>query len=200
MSNNDALNKIENIVNNAISSQLKTIKDQADENETKIQFTIKELHSMLSAINMEIQHIKERLDRVGTVFANPDEETKAAPTVKRAKKKAAAAAKVETDGSEKVKTITDFCSWKWITDEEFRNRYNSEDNMAKINTVANVKNAKDDQTRLKNEGRAFYSKIVNAKGASANTTLQDEIKKSFEEFRKPFDDLKIDDRDSAAED
>ena len=72
--------------------------------------------------------------------------------------------------------------------------------MAKINTVANVKNAKDDQTRLKNEGRAFYSKIVNAKGASANTTLQDEIKKSFEEFRKPFDDLKIDDRDSAAED
>ena len=91
MSNNDALNKIENIVNNAISSQLKTIKDQADDNETKIQFTIKELHSMLSAIHMEIQHIKERLDRVGTVFANPDEETKAAPTVKRAKKKAAAA-------------------------------------------------------------------------------------------------------------
>lgn len=41
MSNNDALNKIENIVNNAISSQLKTIKDQADENETKINLPLR---------------------------------------------------------------------------------------------------------------------------------------------------------------
>jgi hypothetical protein len=193
----DALVKIKDCVDSALSSQLKTVRDtissKLDEIETKFQFSQREVLEKVSELEVEVKNLKERLDRVNTVFGAGEDEGKPASTVRRAKKKA----KPETDGSERVKTITDFCSWKWVNDPEFRAKYATEENMEKINTVANVKSAKDEQVKLRNEGRAFYSKIVNAKGANANATLHDEIKKAFEEFKKPFDDLKLDDRDSA---
>jgi hypothetical protein len=192
----DALVKIKDCVDSALTTQLRTVKEtissKLDEVEKKLQFTQRELLLKVSSLELEVVHLKERLDRVNAVFGAEDD-SKPTSTVKRAKKKS----KPETDGSEKVKTITDFCSWKWVNDPEFRAKYATDDNMEKINSVATVKSAKDEQVRLRNEGRAFYSKVVNAKGANANPALSDEIKKAFDDFKKPFDDLKLDDRDSA---
>jgi hypothetical protein len=196
----DALVKITDCVNKAIVSGTKDLKDsvvsEVNKLEAKSDLHHAELMLKIASMELEMAHIKERLEHINTIFSAGDGETKLAATAKKStgKKKAV---KADTDGSEKVKTITEFCSWKWVNDPDFRAKHATDDNMEKINSVATVKNAKDDATRLKNEGRAFYSKIVNAKGASANPALLEEMKKAFEDFKKPFDDLKVDDRDSA---
>lgn len=207
----EAVQKLSDCVSNVMTPALRSVKndleDRINQCEGIIKFELREQMLKISVIENEIKHVKEYLElftsslgggvshAVGTSADTPViikatvRKSAASAVEKKPKAAAAKAPKTET----KIKTLTDYCSYMWKTNAEFRELYSTPENMTVIS--ASMKTVpKDEVSKWGVEGRTFSTKIVQAKGG--DKVLSEKLKKDLETFKKQFEELKLDDRDS----
>lgn len=199
MSSEEALRKIENCMNAVLTPALRTLKNdlekKIDDVGSCIGYEQKDINITISNLENKIAHLEEKLEHINLSFGGsaaasaPD--TPVVVTSKVRKSTKPAAKKSDDDGSAKVKTLTEYCSFMWQK-PEFRERFATEENMAIIKAAMKTV-PKEEASRLKAEGRTFSTKVLSIK---TNKALQEQLKKEFEEFKKPFEELKLDGRDS----
>jgi hypothetical protein len=196
----DGLSKISAAVDKIVSEKLDTsvsvLSGKIDKLETKNEYRTHETNTKIAYLENELKHVKEALEQIKQALVSDFTVKSESKVAKAAAPKATKAktTKASTGLEPKsINTIVDFCSWKWTTDSEFKDKYATEENMAEINKVANVKNTKDPQKKAINEGKAFYNKVVVKSQKSGDSTLSKEIEDQFNEFRKQFEELTVDD-------
>ena len=118
----------------------------------------------------------------------------ATKTTKVAAVKPTKAAVAVAQTPKQCKNLTEYISYQWKTNDEFRNRYRDQ-YLEEIEKHVK-KFPVDISSRYGIEGKTFSTRIVQAKGDAANKPLNEELVKEYEAYTVQFNNLALDTRDS----
>lgn len=197
---------------NSINNNINRISKELDEFNEKDDYRQQSLLVKIGLLENEVKHLNELVEKIEKALGtkknvNLQSTTRSASVtvvvdsegVEEVKEPAPTPVRRATSSSkkneltmDKVNDIITFCSWKWLTDPSFKEKYGTPEVMEEINKVGLIKNTKDPHKKLCHEGKAFYTKIVAKASKLGNNELPKEIDDLYANFTKQFENLPLD--------